>query len=1341
MEILNLIRRLKDNNIDISLDGSDLQVSFDGELSAIFLDEIKNNKAEIVTFLKRAGGEEEAVMLSAGTEQITPFQKGLVSYVKGNPDSRRYVLQVVYQLEQELPYKLFSMACHILTSRHEILRTCYDFNYDLGTFTTQVLPADTCRCESFDVADDTELFTLLDTIRQRGFDISNEPLVKFTWIRQGGNKYTVAITIHHIITDGNSIPLLFQQLLEISTALKAGKQPQNTFPERLQFSSYVKWISGKKTAIANAYWKQLLDGYEPVLLESQTVGEIMHSPFPYSELKLDYVLNKDSIDFVRSQGISLSAAFNLLVGMTLSRYHGSSKIVWGNMLTLRPPELSDAENILGPCISTIPVAVNFDYGQTVTDLMKALQLQVMESREHAHLTLNDIVGAARKGNLFSVLFTFQNFNKGNGLINLENAPLIRQVELEKSITSHFPVTIMFYEQDAKLYATISYRNDQFTAYLIKDFADTVVEIFNHIGEINNIAEAEQYLCAHPALLESGSEEYIPVQESLVSRFAGAVKQYPSSVAVRDVTRNEYTYRQLDEMSNFIANQLIENGIQGPVGVRLKHSVKLIASVIGILKAGCYVTSLEFDFPLERLVWIREELKIAAVITEAGEALLAELEDVYAITLPEKIPEVAAVKELPLIKSSDYCAVNYTSGSTGKPKMVLTDHASHLNRLQWLEQQFPATANDVFCFKTLLSFAPSIREIFEPLIQGGLVAVFPEYAHHDIAVFAGFIQENKISRMFLTPTFIQAVLDNEKISCLEGLTYLELSGEPVKTELVERLRSQLPGVVLLNRYGATEAASVVYYQLLPGEPVREESHFLPLGKPVRNTRIFVVDEEMRVRPRGMTGEILIRSESMARGYSNSQEGNEVFIDNPFGEGRGRVLKTGDLGFVNELGELCYQGRKTRMIKIRGFRVEPGEIEYNLQNHPEVSRAVVIPFQTRFNQRIVAFCVADNVPDNQTFNDLNLKWYMQERLPAYMQPHEIRKIDKIPVTGSGKIDYVALKSLLENEAATRWNYHEPVSVTEKVVHKIMSTLMPDTWVDVQADLLELGMDSILALRATYEIRKKLGVKLSGSNIYEHNTIRKISDYIDTVRASEDEEEDGGYYRLNYQEDNKDILFLIPPLDVSSLIYKAMKPYIPEYLTVVVFDAFDLERYADLATTMENMASFYTNRIMKMAEGRTVHLAGWSFGATVTYVVATQIEQLGIEVKSLVLIDPGFNTSDYDDDKTREKLVDIMNQLLEKGGINPDMEKDITEQMFAANQLIKNYQLQTVNADICLVKPEDVYSFERNFDKPFNGLENYCLGKITVSRIPGNHMTMMRGSIDYLSKVIFGNINRSL
>lgn len=1339
MEILNLIRRLKDSNIDISLAGSDLQLSYDGELPAVFLEEIKSNKAEIVTFLRKAGAEETAEQLPEGTEQLTPFQKGLVSYVKANPDSKRYVLQVVYQLQEALPYELFSTACHILTSRHEILRTSYDFNFDLGTFTTQVLPAGTCRCEAFDAADDKELFALLDSTRQKGFDISHEPLVNFLWIRQADHQYTVAITIHHIITDGNSIPLLFQQLLEIVTELKAGKQPAAIFPERLQFSRYVKWISGKDTVAATAYWKELLDGYEPTLLESQTVGEIMHSPFPYSELKLDHKLNKDCLDLVRSQGISVSAAFNLLVGMVLSRYQGTSQMVWGNMLTLRPPELSEAESILGPCIATIPVAMNMHTGLSVMDQMKALQLQVMESREHAHLTLNEIGSAAKKNNLFSVLFTFQNFNKGNGPVNLENTSSIRQVELEKSITSHFPLTMMFYEQDAKLYSTISYRNDQFTAYVIKDMATAVVNLFNNIDKINSLAEADQYLCAHPAVLQGGEEVHIPVQESLISRFAATVARIPGAIAVRDVTHQEYTYQQLDQMSNFIAGQLIEKGIQGAVGIRLKHSVKLIASVIGILKAGCYVVSLEFDFPMERLVWIKDELQVAAVITEPGEALLEQLDGVYAITVPEKIPEVAAGMELPLVRSSDYCAVNYTSGSTGKPKMVLTDHASHLNRLQWLEQRFPATDQDTFCFKTLLSFAPSIREIFEPLIQGAMLAVYPEYANYDMAVFAGFVQENKISRLFLTPTFIQAVLDNEKISCLEGLTYLELSGEPVKTALVERLRHGLPAVVLLNRYGATEAASVVYYTLTPAEQVTEETHFLPLGTPVMNTSIYIVDEDMRIRPRGVVGEILIRSKSMASGYSNSADGHEVFIAHPFGEGR--VLKTGDLGFVNEQGELCYQGRKTRMIKIRGFRVEPGEIEYNLQQHPQISRAVVIPFQTRFNQRIVAFCVAGNVPDSAAFNALDLKGFMLERLPAYMQPHEIRKIDKIPVTGSGKVDYVALRSLLEVESTVHGNYHEPVTVTEKVVHHIMSGLMPDARIDVQTDLLELGMDSILALRATYEIKKKLGVKLSGSNIYEHNTIRKISDYIDVVRASEDEEEDGGYYRLNYQEDNKDILFLIPPLDVSSLIYKAMKPYIPEYLTVVVFDAFDLERYADLATSMEKMASFYTNRIMKMAEGRTVHLAGWSFGATVTYVVATQIERLNIPVESLVLIDPGFNTSDYDDDKTREKLVDIMNQLLEKGGINPDMEKDITEQMYAANQLIKNYAIQTVNADICLVKPEDVYSFERNFDKPFNGLENYCLGKITVSRIPGNHMTMMRGSIDYLSKVIFGNINRSV
>jgi acyl carrier protein len=410
---------------------------------------------------------------------------------------------------------------------------------------------------------------------------------------------------------------------------------------------------------------------------------------------------------------------------------------------------------------------------------------------------------------------------------------------------------------------------------------------------------------------------------------------------------------------------------------------------------------------------------------------------------------------------------------------------------------------------------------------------------------------------------------------------------------------------------------------------------------------------------------------------------------------------------------------------------------MEHHPEIKKAVVVPFETKFSYRINAF-VVDNEMSQETFNSLNLKAFLSGRLPHYMQPHEIKLIDSIPLTQSGKVDFMALNAQLQKEMESI-EYVAPETVTEKILHKILTSLLPDARIDVVTNFFDLGVDSILSLKATYEIKKKTGIKISGPQIYEHDNIKKMAAYIDKIIASEDEAE-GDYYRLNHQEDNTEIIFLIPPLDVSSLIYVFLKPYVPEYLTVVVFDAFDLDK-TEYTTSMEKMASYYTERILKMGKGKNIHLCGWSFGATVTYAVATQIQQTGEKIHSLTLVDPGFNTSDYDDRVTKKDLVEIMNKLLIQGGINPEMEIDISDKMFEANRLVKHYEPGSYYGDILLIKPELVSDFERNYGKKYNGMENFVKGNIILGkRIPGNHMTMMKGSIPYLSVAIFDNVRKN-
>ncbi|MCW3465924.1 non-ribosomal peptide synthetase [Chitinophaga nivalis] len=1334
-EILTLIRNLKESNVDLTLVGNDLEINYDGTLSEILYDRIKARKSEIVGFLKAIQEEAGTRETTGIMEQLTPFQKGIVSYVKNNPDSNRYILQFTFRFDETLPFTFFHQICSILVSRHEILRTIYDFDDSQGMFTAQVLPADCLVCNKIEAGTAAEITRQLEQLSTRKFDISTRPLIRFHLLETPTGSIAV-INIHHLIMDGNTVSLLLEELWQIGEDLKAGRPVPVSLADNRQFSTYVKWMNNLDRKKSVAYWKQQLSNCSPALPESCSVGEVPAAQQVYRELKQEYTLDAASLRLLKAEGLSLSAAFNFFTGQALAACFGYQEFIWGNMVTLRPSELHGIENVMGPCIATIPVRMNFGTDKPVTDMIRELQAQVLVSRENANLSLSEIFNAGGSHNLFSVLFSYQHFSKTNQPATGQE---INISDAGRSVTSHFPLTVMVYERDTAVNLIVSYRADLFTGWVLQSVMHTVAGNFNQLTSLAEQSVSALDIFTAPAAISPAvlRGEVVPAGAypvSLTDWFMQAVERYPQQIAVRDHDGKEVTYAALDQMSNYIAARLISHQISGAVGIHLHRSVKAIAGVIGTLKAGCHVTSLEKDFPEEKLLWLHAAIGIKAVIADEQAVLLQALPaDILQIPLGVEVPLYDTAITFPVITADMVCAVNYTSGSTGEPKMVLTSHGSHLNRLQWLYTQFPAEGHDVYCQKTLLSFAPAIREIFEPLVQGATLYLFPEAATKDLELFEQTLANSAITRIFLTPTFLQLLADNHKISCLSGLSILEISGEPVKVTLLEKIRGQLPAVRLLNRYGATEAASVVYYEYTNAD--NSPSSFVQLGTPIANTRVYVMDESLKPRPVGVVGEIVLAGDSLASGYRDEVPEAGVFIRG-VAEKEPVLLKTGDLGYIDNTGKLCYQGRKNRMIKIRGFRIEPGEIEFNLMQHTSVEQSAVIPLNTNGGQRIIAFCVP--AEKEVQLNNIAIRAFLQERMPSYMLPHEIRKIDSIPVTASGKVDYRRLESMVATDVS-RNTANAPVTPTERAIYDIVKLLLPEIQLDAQTDFFELGLDSILVMRATYEIRKQFDVKIAGSDIYSCNNIQKLAGLIDKVRRSGDQ--GIGYYTLNFKAANEHVIFLIPPIVTNSLIYHGLGPFVPEGLSVVVFDPFDVEKYKAQSDTLEEMAAVYVNSILNIGKEKVIHLAGWSFGASVTYEAAVQVQKSGVEVRSLILIDPGFNTSDYDDDISREKLVNILNQLLIQGGIDPKAESGVaetfTELMYKANFLIKQYRPGDFEGEINLVKPASVSSFERNFDKPFNGIEKFSGSKVQVSTITGNHMTMMFKPFEEIAGIFFGNI----
>gem|GEM_PF-4512750 len=1232
--------------------------------------------------------------------RVIPFQEGLISYVFSNPGSTNYINQNVFGTGADLDFGFFREVCTALTTKYEILRTCYSFDYATGEFAGTVLAPGTLNCDHYelDASNQEELAGLLSAIKQKGFAIDREPLIRFSLIRQG-EKNIIVITSHHIIIDGTSVQYLLNELMTMAAELKAGRKVDTQVPQALRFSAYADWIASKDKNAAADYWKKLLTGAGASLLENHTAGEVNAVADTFGTVTHRFDIDEQAAGLLQGLHITLAAALNYLTGFVLARYAGRDAFVWGNTVTVRPFDIDSKETIVGPCIATIPVTADFTSAGTLPDAIRTLQLQLLESQEHAYLTLNDIARNAGQQQLFSASYVYQNFVT-TAADAQQSGSYSAHLSEDGNISAHFPINVLVFEEGKSMTLRVKYRSDLFTARLISDICSAISTLFGRLASVKDTSVKDLDLfevCGvQPSVLEGQSAE--GAHTTLHDAFIRMAKTFPNKTAVID-GQQELSYTQLDALSNRICRQLLDERIAGAIGVRMKRSARLIAVILGILKSGSHVVSLEHDFPDEKISWIDKNVGLAAVFTdEEGSLPVAGR-----IFIVDAIEPLVTISDLPFTDPAALCCINYTSGSTGVPKLVKISHSGHANRVLWLRAQFPATDRDVYGFKTLLCFGPSLREVFEPLMQGATLYVYSNESNNHPRNFYEETVKFRVTRLFLTPTFLRLLYDFDLQEALATLVYLEISGEPIPLELYERLRASLPRTRIVGRYGATEAPGTVYHTSTEYTSRRH----LPLGHPIFNTGISILNDKGGIVPAGIVGEIGIRGESISTGYVNREleEGNFI-------EAAGhRHVKTGDLGYIDANGILVFQSRKTRMVKVKGYRVEPAEIEYNLALHPSVQKAIVVPVATAGTTRLTAFYIKKNVIEAG-----DLRAFLEQRLPRYMIPQEFTEISRLPLTDSGKVDYVSLsKYAVANAGAAS---RPPGAGTEQTVFDVIAEVVGHRDFDVLSNFLETGMDSILALKASYRLRKALGVEVDVTDIYMHPTVQDFSLLADRRRSGVEDESDQPYYFVNRRAGNR-FLFFVPPIGNSQIDLKALEGAVPADVTLVIFKSITAEQTAGL--TLEEVAAHYIQLLRTAYPGPKPSLSGWSLGATIAYEMAAQLERDGIEVGSVLLFDPGFHTPGYDEGLDEEKVRNIIKGLVGKDG-DETIGEQVAKDIVSANRLIVGYEPSAYYGDIVLFKPEDIGAEERNYGQELNGLDEHCRGAIDVKRLPGNHMTML-------------------
>jgi amino acid adenylation domain-containing protein len=949
---------------------------------------------------------------------------------------------------------------------------------------------------------------------RRPFDLARGPLLRAGLFRTTDDEHLLAVTMHHIVSDGWSLQLLFEELAAWYASFVTGRpSPLGELP--IQYADYAQWqrewLTGDALAEHLAYWKRQLAG-APAVLELLT-----DQPRPpeqgFAGARESVWLDADLTAALRALGhgedatlyMVLLAAFQALLG----RYSGQEDVVVGSPVANRTHE--ETERLIGFFANLLVLRTDLSGDPTFRELLRRIREVALEAYAHQEVPFERLVEelqperSLRHTPLFQVLLIL--LNHPREAVRLPGLELTF-VEIDPG-TAEFDLTLYAWEDGNETELTLEYKTELFDAA-------TAARILSHLERLLRGAAANPDRRLSSVSLLGDEErrqlvedwnataaDYTEVRrihelfEAQAARTPGA-----PAVAYRD---EQLTFGELNARANRLARHLRRLGVDSEtlVGVCLERSPELVVALLAILKAGGAYVPLDPNYPQERLSYMLRDARIPVLVTErrlAGRVQAdAAPNGLELMCLDEASVAHEDASDVAVSAPADALAyVIYTSGSTGQPKGVLGLHHGAVNRFAWMWRAFPFEPDEVCCAKTSLNFVDSVWELWGPLLQGVRVVLVPDEALADPEQLIRTLAAHRVTRIVLVPSLLRALLDagGDLAGALPALRYWVTSGEALAPDLVERFGAALPGAALINLYGSSEvAADVTCYDVRrAGDHVSS----VPIGRPIANTQIYLLDPHLNPVPVGVPGELCVGGAGLARGYLNRPDLTaEKFIPNPFAaDAWSRLYRTGDRARYLPDGNIEYLGRLDHQVKVRGFRIELGEVEAALERHPAVRAAVVVAQDVGADDvRLIAYAV----PASETPPPRELRDALKQELPDYMVPAAFVLLDALPLTPNGKVDRKALPEPDWSRPERQEVFVAPRTPTEEALAGIWSSVLRVERVSVHDNFFELGGHSLLATQVLARVRQAFRLNLQARNLFDAPTAAKFAAKVEAARAS--------------------------------------------------------------------------------------------------------------------------------------------------------------------------------------------------------------------------------------------------
>ena len=1029
------------------------------------------------------------------------------------PGNALYNRPAFVRLKGELKTAVLERCLNEIIRRHEILRTAFpDVN---GQPLQVVAPFHPLALSVRDISGLPEAEREAEARRQAAheaalsFDLGRGPLIRAGLLRLGDEEHILLLTMHHIVFDGWSEGVLFQELAVLYESFSTG-QPAPLSELPIQYADFAvwqrQWFRGEIFDSQLAYWKKQLAGAAVLELPTDHPRPAVQT-FRGSKqfFSLSRALTEGLKAIGREEGttlfMTLLAAFQTL----LHRYAAQDDILVGAPVAGR--NRTDVEELIGFFINTVVLRTDCSGDPSFRELLGRVRKVALDAYAHQDLPFEKLVEElhpqrnSSRSPLFQVMFAFQNAQ--------ETAPSLAGLTVTslnvESETAIFDLSLLMVEEANSLKATLEYNTDLFDAATMSRMRDHFQILLEGIA-----ANPEHRLSDLPLLTQTEKQRLLvewndtkrdyPRDKCIHELFEAQVERSPDATAVVFQSR-ELTYRELNRRANQLAHYLRKLGV-GPdviVGICMERSIEMVLALLAILKAGGAYMPIDPDYPKDRAAFMLEDAAAAVLLSQ--QRLIERLPHHGVMAIPldtewEAIAHESDENPASGVTAGNLAYVIFTSGSTGTPKGAMNIHRGICNRLLWMQDAYELTAADHVLQKTPFSFDVSVWEFFWPLLTGARLIVAQSGGHRDSAYLVKLIAEQEITTLHFVPSMLQVFLEQEGLEILSCLRRVICSGEALPFELQERFFLRL-GAELHNLYGPTEASVDVTFWACQRESDRRS---VPIGRPIANTEIYLLDSHLQPIPTGVPGELYIRGDGVARGYLNRPELTaEKFIPSPLGNDPGaRLYRTGDLARRLPDGSIEFLGRTDHQVKIRGFRIELGEIEAALGQHPEVREAIVLAREDiPGEKRLVAYVVAQRV-----FPITELRGFLAEKLPEHMVPSAFVFLDALPLTSNGKIDRRNLPAPDQSRPEQENSFVAPRTSVEELLARIWGEVLKLDQVGIHDNFFALGGHSLLLTQIASRIQRAFLVSLPLRILFDAPT---VADQSAAIAAAQLEQED--------------------------------------------------------------------------------------------------------------------------------------------------------------------------------------------------------------------------------------------